>query len=45
LSDLPRLRNLGREAYRIVTEDINLESMAASFAGAATDIIRLGLRT
>ena len=44
LGDLSRLRSKGREAYRIVAEDINLESMAASFVEAAQETLRLGLR-
>lgn len=44
LADLPRLRSMGREAYRIVSEDINLENMVAAFAKAATQIQQSGLR-
>ncbi len=36
LSDLPRLRRMGAESYRIVKEEINLEQMAASFVRALT---------
>ncbi|GAB4500985.1 MAG: hypothetical protein Fur0035_05260 [Anaerolineales bacterium] len=34
LSDLPRLRRMGAESYRIVKEEINLEQMAAKFVQA-----------
>jgi glycosyltransferase involved in cell wall biosynthesis len=34
LSNLPRLRDMGAESYRIVTEEINLEAMVASFVEA-----------
>jgi glycosyltransferase involved in cell wall biosynthesis len=34
LSDLPRLRKMGAESYRIVVEEINLEAMVASFITA-----------
>jgi glycosyltransferase involved in cell wall biosynthesis len=38
LSDIPRLRTLGAEAYRITTEEINLEQMAASFLKAVGQV-------
>lgn len=31
LSDIPRLRNMGKESYRIVKEEINIEKMAETF--------------
>lgn len=34
LSDVPRLRAMGREAYRIVAEEINLETMVEAFVAA-----------
>ena len=34
LSDIPRLRQMGAESYRIVAEEINLEAMTAAFVGA-----------
>jgi len=34
LADLPRLRRMGAESYRIVAEEINLESMVAVFIEA-----------
>jgi len=38
LSDLPRLRTMGLESYRIVSEEINLESMVSSFITALNTI-------
>ena len=34
LSDIPRLRKMGAESYRIVSEEINLEAMVATFIEA-----------
>ncbi len=34
LSDWPRLRAMGAESYRIVAEEINIETMAAAFVNA-----------
>ena len=34
LSDLPRLRQMGMESYRIVAEEINLEKMVEAFVDA-----------
>jgi glycosyltransferase involved in cell wall biosynthesis len=34
LSDPQRLRKMGEESYRIVSEEINLEKMVEVFAGA-----------
>lgn len=31
LSDIPRLRNMGKESYRIVKEEINIEKMVETF--------------
>ena len=33
LSDVPRLRSMGKESYRIVSEEINLEKMVETFCG------------
>jgi len=41
LSDLPRLRRMGEVSYKIASEEVNLEAMAASFAHAATSISNL----
>jgi glycosyltransferase involved in cell wall biosynthesis len=38
LSDIPRLRAMGSESYRIVSEEINLESMVSSFISALNTI-------
>lgn len=38
LSDIPRLRRMGAEAYRITAEEINLEQMAASFLMAVNRV-------
>jgi glycosyltransferase involved in cell wall biosynthesis len=34
LSDIQRLRRMGEESYRIVSEEINLEAMVAAFERA-----------
>ena len=34
LSDVPHLRKMGRESYRIVAEEINIEAMVAAFVQA-----------
>ena len=34
LSDLPRLRRMGTESYRIVHEEINIEAMVDAFVTA-----------
>jgi glycosyltransferase involved in cell wall biosynthesis len=34
LSDVPRLRRMGQESYRIVSEEINLETMVKTFVTA-----------
>jgi len=38
LADIPRLRTMGQESYRIVSEDINLEMMATNFITALNQI-------
>ena len=38
LSDIPRLRRMGDESYRIVREEINLEKMVEVFAQALTSL-------
>jgi glycosyltransferase involved in cell wall biosynthesis len=38
LSDVTRLRRMGAESYRIVAEEINLEKMVGSFAGALNTV-------
>jgi glycosyltransferase involved in cell wall biosynthesis len=38
LSDLSRLRKMGTESYRIVTEEINLEAMVAAFIDALREV-------
>jgi glycosyltransferase involved in cell wall biosynthesis len=43
LSDLPRLRRMGAESYRIVADEINLQTMAARFVEAVNGVTALGL--
>ena len=38
LSDIPRLRVMGEESYRIVSQEINLEKMVESFVGALNSV-------
>jgi glycosyltransferase involved in cell wall biosynthesis len=38
LSDVPRLRAMGAESYRIVSEEINLERMVEIFVGAVNQL-------
>jgi len=38
LSDIPRLRKMGAESYRIVSEEINLEAMVAAFVTALNTV-------
>jgi glycosyltransferase involved in cell wall biosynthesis len=38
LSDIPRLRRMGMESYRIVREEINLEKMVEVFVRALTNL-------
>ena len=40
LSDVKRLRQMGTESYRIVTEEINLEAMVESFIEALNRVMR-----
>jgi glycosyltransferase involved in cell wall biosynthesis len=40
LSDIPRLRRMGRESYRIVAEDVNIENMVGVFIEALGEIAR-----
>ncbi len=40
LADPSRLRRMGDESYRIVSEEINLENMAASFVHALNEVTR-----
>jgi glycosyltransferase involved in cell wall biosynthesis len=42
LSDLKRLRKMGRESYRITLEEINLEQMAAKFVRALNEVGDMG---
>jgi glycosyltransferase involved in cell wall biosynthesis len=39
LADTPRLRRMGEESFRIVSEEVNLESMVAAFVGALNSVI------
>ena len=39
LSDVNRLREMGRESYRIVKEEINLEAMVAAFTAAIQSVV------
>ncbi len=38
LADIPRLRRMGAESYRIVSEEINLEAMVAKFIRALKNL-------
>ncbi len=40
LSDIPRLRRMGEESLRIVSEEINLEKMVESFLHAISEVIK-----
>lgn len=40
LSDLPRLRRMGLASYRIVSEEVNLESMVETFVQALRTVLR-----
>jgi glycosyltransferase involved in cell wall biosynthesis len=42
LSDLERLRKMGRESQRIVRDEFNIEAMVAGFLTAVTSITTLG---
>lgn len=39
LSDLPRLRQMGLASYRIVAEEVNLETMVAAFEQAVLSVL------
>lgn len=39
LSDVARLREMGKESYRIVSEEINIEKMAETFVKALNSIV------
>jgi glycosyltransferase involved in cell wall biosynthesis len=45
LSDLPRLRQMGQNSYRIVAQEINLEEMAQAFVGAVQKIQAMPIRS
>ncbi len=38
LSDVPRLRKMGAESYRIVSQEINLEKMVEAFVMALNSV-------
>jgi glycosyltransferase involved in cell wall biosynthesis len=40
LADIPSLRRMGAESYRIVREEVNLEAMAGVFVGALMQVAR-----
>jgi glycosyltransferase involved in cell wall biosynthesis len=39
LSSPPRLRQMGRASYRIVSEEVNLEKMAEGFVAAVNSVL------
>ena len=41
LSDIPRLRSMGLESYRITKEEINIEAMAAAFVAVLLRVTKL----
>ena len=43
LSDIPRLRRMGKESFRIVSAEINLEAMVAAFVHALEIVRRITL--
>ncbi len=45
LNDLPRLRQMGQNSYRIVAQEINLETMAQSFMEAVDQVRAMPLRS
>jgi glycosyltransferase involved in cell wall biosynthesis len=45
LSDLHKLREMGKEAFRVVVEEINLETMAQAFVDAVEIIAKMELRS
>jgi hypothetical protein len=38
LSDIARLREMGKESYRIVSEEINIEKMVETFVKALNSL-------
>lgn len=40
LSDLDKLRKMGAESYRIVYEEVNVETMVSAFVNALSEVIR-----
>lgn len=40
LADLPRLRRMGLESYRIVAEEVNVEKMVEAFANAINSVLK-----
>jgi glycosyltransferase involved in cell wall biosynthesis len=44
LSDVARLRQMGARGFRIVSEEVNLDTMVAAFIFAAERVLELGLR-
>jgi hypothetical protein len=40
LSDVARLRRMGKESYRIVKEEINIEKMVETFVAALNQLTR-----
>jgi glycosyltransferase involved in cell wall biosynthesis len=40
LSDVARLREMGKESYRIVAEEINIEKMVETFVMALNELTR-----
>jgi len=42
LTDIPRLRRMGAESYRIVAEEVNLEIMVDTFIDALTKLPQIG---
>ncbi len=45
LADLPRLRRMGRESYRIVAEEVNVERMVEAFGRAVQCAVEAVART
>ncbi len=41
LSDIPRLRKMGSASYKIVSEDVNIETMVASFRDAIRSVLEI----
>jgi glycosyltransferase involved in cell wall biosynthesis len=39
LSDIPRLRSMGKESYRIVSEEVNVEAMVQTFIRAIRSVL------